>query len=132
IPLLSRKVLEVVASWKARGHDVVVVTAAMNGASARVKYERFRDEFGFLGKDALVMTAKKHLVRGDLLIDDKPRNLLSYRRAWPDAELATIAWPYQDREELRRARVAVCGQWDRPDEAWAALDRHVAALEHAR
>ncbi|MEM9487888.1 MAG: hypothetical protein AAGC55_02025 [Myxococcota bacterium] len=128
VPLLSEVALSVIRGWHDAGDEIIIVTAPMNGASARVKWERFHAEFDFLDRGSLILGKAKHLVAGDMLIDDKPANLLAYREHWPRAELATISWPYQDSacEEMYQARVYCCGFWDEPDAAWGELDEQVA------
>ena len=66
----------------AEGHEIYVVTAT-HYKTLRAKMERvlFR-YFPFLDWSHVIITENKHLIRGDVLIDDGPHNLTggTYRK----------------------------------------------------
>jgi hypothetical protein len=45
-------------------------------------------------KKEIVLTGSKHLIDGDVLIDDSPHNAEAYRKAWPESKILTIKYPY--------------------------------------
>jgi len=56
------------------GHEVSVVTAH-NNETVYTKFVWMAEHFPFLGRDDIIITAKKQKVIGDVLIDDVPENL---------------------------------------------------------
>lgn len=67
---------------KEDGHDVLIVTAsAYQTLKAKMEKVLFR-YFPFLTWDDVIVTSKKYLVAGDVLVDDGPHNLCrgSYRK----------------------------------------------------
>lgn len=60
----------------AKGHDVVIVTAARRGH--RDKLDWLAQHLPFLPRDNVVFAHRKELVRGDLLFDDAPHNLQAF------------------------------------------------------
>lgn len=74
----------------------------------------------------LILTYSKDAVRGDVLFDDGPHNLRSYRQAWPDSRLATIAYPYNADVRAEAGVVdLVAGDYHDTAAAWAAFVRWV-------
>lgn len=60
-----------------QGHDVVVVTAAAPETIAPKTRNVLFKYFPFLTNDNLIVTSRKDLIRGDVIIDDAPHNLES-------------------------------------------------------
>lgn len=66
---------EALKSFIDKGHEVIIVTATT--------YESLKDKmdfvlfkyFPFLTWDQVIVTSRKQLIKGDILIDDSPRNL---------------------------------------------------------
>ena len=59
----------------ADGHDVYIVTATRyETLKAKMEKVLFR-YFPYLSWDRVIITSNKHLIRGDVLIDDGPHNL---------------------------------------------------------
>lgn len=66
----------------ADGHDIRIVTASgYQTLKAKMEKVLFR-YFPFLSWDQVIVTGSKHLIRGDILIDDGPHNLqgVEYRK----------------------------------------------------
>lgn len=58
------------------GDEIILVTSShYSGVNNKVEYMINR-LFPFIGWDNVIMTRKKHLVRGDVMIDDYEQNLL--------------------------------------------------------
>jgi 5'-nucleotidase len=58
------------------GHELVIVTAAKNGH--RDKMEWVHEHLPFLPPGNIVFAHRKELVRGDVMFDDAPHNLLAF------------------------------------------------------
>lgn len=58
------------------GYELYMVTAS-DYHCCRAKFERIFELFPFLSWDKVVITSKKDLIKGDILIDDGPHNLIS-------------------------------------------------------
>lgn len=78
---------EALRSLIADGHDVYIVTATRY-ETLRAKMDKvlFR-YFPYLSWNNVIITSNKHLIRGDVLIDDGPHNLMGgdYRKILFDA-----------------------------------------------
>ena len=48
----------------------------------------------------VIFTEHKHLVRGDVFVDDKPSNVLAWHSAWPDGTPVLWNQPYNARESV--------------------------------
>lgn len=57
------------------GHDLHMVTAS-NYQTCAAKVERLLELFPFLDWNHIILTSNKQMVRGDILIDDGPHNLV--------------------------------------------------------
>lgn len=66
---------------KSEGHSVQIVTASYF-TTMPAKAERLLEMFPFLSWDDITITARKQMVVGDALFDDKPENLIGgiYRK----------------------------------------------------
>lgn len=89
--------------------DVYVVTSPWS--SETWSYERARwcgDHLG-VPRGSIVSTSAKHLVRGDVLVDDKTSTLEEWRRAWPGAGPLLFRQPWNARDRWYGAAAA---SWD--------------------
>ena len=89
--------IEGVRELMARGHEVVVVTAARSGH--RDKLDWLREHLPFLPRENVVFTHRKELVRGDLLFDDAPHNLAAFAGY---GVAVAMAYPYNRSAPFRR------------------------------
>lgn len=69
---------------------------------------------------------KKSMVKGDVFIDDSPRNMSEYRAAWPDAKILTIEYPYN--EDVAKQIAAVHPSWKDPRRAWEEIVEYLKSL----
>jgi 5'-nucleotidase len=77
------------------GHDAFLLTAASGNAPSD-KAHWVLDTAPFL-KDRMIIThgkTPKGLIRGDVIIDDGPHNLISFRESNPNAFVTGIAYNY--------------------------------------
>lgn len=93
LDLMSPEVPEILKGWNKKA-EVYLLTSPWNALSCKEKMERMEDHFPFLGRKQIIICSPKYLVTGDLLIDDKPRNLAKYQKHNPEAKLATIMYPH--------------------------------------
>ncbi len=116
------------SQWKMLGHNVLFCSSPPTPWGAGEKYQWILDHFGELGftRKDVILANKKHLIHGDVLIDDYPKNAAEYRAAWPRAHTITIGYPYNMDE--RGAYNFVAGSWQRPYDAWQQLDQYIQAL----
>lgn len=57
------------------GHDILIVTNPPNGVTAAEKYEWCNKYLSFIPQENIIMTARKDLIKGDLIFDDCPAYL---------------------------------------------------------
>lgn len=78
------------------GYDVVIVTQPPRKSDFAMRdkrkwMKRFFPEFSLAN---MIFCHRKDMVRGDLLFDDKPDNLIAWKKANPESITATIEWEY--------------------------------------
>ncbi len=112
-----------VRSLMADGHEVYFLTSAPRLLSYTEKAQWLADHIPEFDLKRLIITYSKAMVRGDILFDDGPHNIQEYRAAWPNARIATIAYPYNG-YALKDADVVV-GGWENPVEAWYNFVQYV-------
>jgi len=79
------------------GHNVMLVTSPPNIPSMSDKATWIKTQMPWFNVHKnLILTYQKNLVKGDILFDDGPHNITRYRQAWPNAAIATIAYPYNE------------------------------------
>lgn len=89
--------VETVNNLKEDGHRIVFVTAVFRpeeNSNARVQW--IMEHFPWATIYDFFIGGPKDLVKGDVFIDDAPHNLEAYRKAWPNALLLRIGYPYNE------------------------------------
>ncbi len=105
------------------GHEVVFVTASPKGCS-EAKFSWVKEHCPFIKE--VIMAHKKYLILGDVLIDDSPSNIISYREHHPHANIFTIAYPYNESVEgLTDLRL---GSWRDTEAAWEGFVKAIEEL----
>jgi 5'-nucleotidase len=84
------------------GFDVVIVTAAKTGQ--RDKMQWVKEHLPFLDTRNVIFAHRKELVRGDVLFDDAPHNLVAFA---PYGIAVAMAYPYNQTYPGHRVR-----SWD--------------------
>lgn len=111
--------VDIIQRW-ARNHEVLFVTDVLTGASHIYgeKTEWLGRHFGkMFTPDKLIFAGvNRGLLRADLLIDDKPANLLEFKKHNPDAQTWAIAYPYN--EEVAQAVDLRAYGFQEPEAAW--------------
>lgn len=96
-------------------YTVMFLTAApRHTADAKINW--VIDKFKWASKKDVMIGHRKELVKGNVFIDDSPHNIAAYRKAWPDALIMTIAYPY-NREVSKFCDVRT-GSWRGAESAW--------------
>jgi 5'-nucleotidase len=117
------------------GHLVLVATMPVRRPeSTTEKLEWCQRYLPWLSKHQIYVGGDKSRIMADAFIDDDPSNLRAYRARWPQAFLATIAWPYNKGLDesfvaalppLVNLRAQDC---TRPRDAWQELYQHFTLL----
>lgn len=78
------------------GHEIIAVTACSIPDAKGDKTRWLAERFPFLAGSIIVCDSKvpKDAVKGDVLIDDGPHNIIGYRKAYPKAFIAAFRYPY--------------------------------------
>jgi 5'-nucleotidase len=108
------------------GHDVVIITHAAGGCQTIPnKYDWIEKHLPF--ELDIIPTHRKELIRLDYLIDDSPTQIVPYRKAWPKAQIITIAWPY-NRNCKKLVNLRAKSYRDMPH-AWLEITDYIAKHE---
>lgn len=99
--------VEVLKRLSSQGHKIHVLSTPfvslyrparnglhINSTCAEDKLEWVQEHLPFIGAKNTMLVRHKEMVKGDVLIDDKPSTLIKYRQAWSDSFLASIEYPY--------------------------------------
>ena len=112
---------EVLKKWIDRGHEVYIVTSTPVG-SVRAKMERvlFR-YFPFIAWDHVIITAKKQLLKAEVMVDDGYHNLVGgdYRKILVDA-------PYNREFDEKKDGMIRVYDWNEIDEAVEKIEEESA------
>jgi len=115
-----------VDTLRSQGHDLYAVTATSHKKTANIiaKAKWLAYHFPDFDPEHVAFFHAKHLIKAHVLVDDCPANLVAYRRAWPQAWLATIPYPYNrhmdNTVDLRPLRP--------PPGAWEDIVKGITAL----
>lgn len=107
--------LEVLQS---RGHEVFIVTAPTHSPACVADKVAWARENLPIDPQHIVVTGKKFLVKGDVLIDDAPHQANRYSQHWPQAAIMTIAYPYNIDAASFTHRAE---GWENPRQAWTDI-----------
>lgn len=90
--------------------EVYFVTSPFTSPTWTYDRDQWLDRhFGAVGKN-VVHTAHKHLISGDVLVDDKPVNVRAWAKAWPLGTPVLWSQPYNERE--RTGTLMRCLTWE--------------------
>jgi len=77
------------------GFEIYITTAPSDfPGSAAEKMWWLKKHLSFINRNNTIIVRDKHLVKGDIFIDDSPDKLMAYKKEWPNAELITIEYPF--------------------------------------
>lgn len=108
---------EAIEALRSAGHEITIVSSPTKGrTSAGDKIAWSVRELGLKRQD-VIMAHKKELVRGDVLIDDSPKNVQKWLKV--NSSLAmSIAYPY-NREKI--THYEKFGSWTEPRRGWRQM-----------
>lgn len=107
------------------GHEIVICTANCTAHSAAEKVHWLKEHFPFLDQKNLFIGHRKHMMVGDVLIDDGLHNAVAFRQSHPGALVVTLAYPYND-ESFRPAGSEAAYHlraqgWHKPEFGWGQI-----------
>lgn len=105
--------------------DVVIATATA-GSTAPQKYVLAKKAAPWLDKHHIIIGTRKELLHGDFFTDDAPKNMLAYSEEWPDAEILTIGFPYN--EYLRDKVDFYADDCFNPKKAWEQIVDYILSV----
>lgn len=111
--------VEAVSALRSAGHDFLVLTAGADVEDAATQKVRWCRRYLDLSPKQVIVTPRKELVRGDVLIDDSPEQIRRYRETWGwDPTILAISYPYN--ESVYRHCRRFYG-WNETADAWAQI-----------
>ena len=78
-----------------QGHDVYILSspeASQFAPSDKIRW--CREYLPRLDSRKVILTSSKHMIKGDVLIDDNVEQQAAYKLAWPEALRIAISYPY--------------------------------------
>ncbi len=120
---------DAVMRLRAAGHSVYFVTTPFRGSRGQHlswvddREHWLIDHFGAVPGD-IVHTSAKHLVSGDVFIDDRLENVISWQAANPDGMGLLWYQPYNYVTDMGPGSPLVCHSWDHLTEILRLLDRN--------
>ena len=85
---------EAIKRMHENGQEVYFVTARNGQVSVRAAQKWFKEHYPYLRRDRLVFCGDKHIIKADLLIDDRAENLTDYMSHWPYAKATGLRTAY--------------------------------------
>lgn len=116
--------IEAMNLWKSEGHDLVIVSAATLTHAPTEKYKWINRHLPWFKRRNVIFAQRKELVKGDVLIDDAPRNAQDYRKAHPEALILGIEYPYNRVDQT--GFDVVYKDYRNPRKAWKSIKERVA------
>lgn len=116
--------IEGLRAIQALGHHLVLVSApSWPGTSASDKISWVKKHLPFINKRDIILGHNKHLIKGDIFIDDSPDNISDYREHWPHAKIMTISHPYN--EEVKDVVDVFAESYLETEKAWGTIYRAI-------
>jgi len=87
--------ISAIKAIKKAGHNVVICSAPSrdpNSYSDKVYW--VKEHLGIKSNKNIIITGAKHMVMGDYLIDDSPKNIAGWLETNPNGVAAQILWPW--------------------------------------
>lgn len=99
-------------------NECYIVSTAGTPISYTEKIQWLNQYLPSFTKRNIILTGAKHLVQGDVLIDDSPANAAAYRKAWPESKILTIRYPYNTDCGFYDV---VANNWKHTEAAWETI-----------
>lgn len=107
------------------GHDIVISTATA-GNTAQAKWTLAKKVAPFLKNSNIMVGSRKELIKGDVFVDDAPKNVVKYRNAWPQAHILTIAYPYN--KDIKTLVDLYAEDHNNTTQAWRHMTEYIVEL----
>ena len=111
------------------GHEIVFITASPLGC-ADAKISWVTKHIKWATHKNVIIGHKKHLVKGDVLIDDSPANLHLHKLNNPETKLLTISYPYN--EEVDDICDVRSGSWRDTRTFWKDAVKFIEELSYEK
>lgn len=121
LPGASEGLLELDAA----GHDIIITTATA-GQTAQAKWTLAEKVAPWLKDGNVMVGSRKELIKGDVFVDDAPKNVVKYRNAWPEAHILTIAYPYN--RDIRTLVNLYAQDHNNTVQAWQQITQYIHTL----
>ncbi len=120
--------IDALKEFLADGHEVTILSApSYPGPSSQDKQDWVQKHMPFIHYRDVMLGWKKDKVQGDLLIDDSPENIKSYRKRWGDkAKIFTIA--YNHNAEVKHLTDIYALDCNKTEDAWKIIRAGVKEL----
>jgi 5'(3')-deoxyribonucleotidase len=106
------------------GHEIIIVS------SPSASPESYRDKIiwcdkylPFISRENIILTKKKYLIKGDILIDDSTENIRLYRKHWPLSTILSIAYPHN--KDAEQHADMIFNDWSTPRKAWKNMIKFI-------
>lgn len=76
------------------GHKIYIASSHANAISSKEKHEWLEHHVPWLNRKRFFFGYDKFMLKADVLIDDAHHNIEQYREEWPNAEIYTISYPW--------------------------------------
>ena len=92
--------------------DVYVVTSPMNVPNWAYERQRWLTSMFDFTPDKIVQTEAKHVIVGDVIIDDKFENVLSWTRYHPNGLGILFHAPYNEKNDIQGYNIVRAETWN--------------------
>lgn len=127
MPLVCEKAPAIVQKWT-RSHDVCFASTPWSEASYSAKAAWIQEHFPFTSRKQLALLAEKWHLKGDVIIDDKPKTLIEFGKHQPSSHRLSIMYAHHDDALAIEHGVYLAPDYLHPDRAWEHLDDYVMSL----
>lgn len=115
--------VEGIRAIREMGHDPVIVSASSKNPLSAARKIAWCAKYLKMKRKDVIISSRKELVAGDILIDDSPVNIAAYKTRWPRTPVATIAYPYNEKSPVVRFP-----DHNNTEQAWAGIVQYVKDL----
>lgn len=75
-------------------HELYICTARTSRESVPATLEWAKREIPWFDKSKFIFSTDKHIIKGDVLIEDKGETVENYTKHWPKADTVLVDYPY--------------------------------------
>lgn len=117
--------IEALRALKKAGHELhIATTPYIKGTCSQDKLDWVEQYLPFIGGRNTILIRDKTMLKGDVLIDDKPDTIERYRATWPVSVIASIAYPYN---EIVKDKLDIYAHgFNNFEQAWEIIQENIA------